>query len=309
MGCSPLASGRPQRPQSGPSTSGRSHLQRAASRAPSRSGSSTDGGPERLLWRSDRPDFCPPSGFPGVGAPMRRFASITASGALLIVGCGGNEETKTVTVRGTDTTAASEPHGISKTEAKRVAKSAALQLEDFPSGWQQKDQDPSDNKADTEACPQITAAKEATLARAASDDFSDDEDQEASAAIYVYGTEAETERHFPALSSYATRSCSRTASRNYSANNSGRRMQRRSVSRPPAGCPRSRSARKPLHRGSRSASRTSSTRPQSSAFHSYALEAGSRSSSSLTREARSTMRSTPTRWWPLYGASGTASAA
>lgn len=112
---------------------------------------------------------------------------------------------KTVTAPATETTAAPEASGVSKRDAKRVARTAVLRLEDFPSGWQQED--PSDEQASEDTCEAITAAKRTVVARASSDEFSDDGDQTAEVVNYIFGTEAEAERHFDAFTSDATRAC------------------------------------------------------------------------------------------------------
>jgi hypothetical protein len=125
---------------------------------------------------------------------------------LLLAGCDGDEEgdsaapattTESVPAQPTETEQESDP-----AEDKGIAREAVLALEDFPSGWQEDDED-VDRISD---CPGVRQARETISAREDAPGYSRDNAQ-AESVIYAYPDETAAAEAFDKLAIAETRTC------------------------------------------------------------------------------------------------------
>lgn len=141
---------------------------------------------------------------------MRLRALIALAGVAVVSGCGGDENTQTVTVpatQGTPSTSAAPTTTASPSAAddKRAADGAVLQLSDLPSGWTAKD-DEDDSTTTTSKCAAVRDSRSQASARASSSDFQKD-NGEVSNTVYVYSDEGQARAAFSNLVSRDTRVC------------------------------------------------------------------------------------------------------
>jgi hypothetical protein len=151
----------------------------------------------RGLRHPDRRDRASAGGT-GLGAP-----------AGLCGGGNGNDASKGATGEQTTTapegtaTAPAQPR-VDKAADMRVARAGRLRMSDFPSGWQQSDED---QQSKTGNCDAIKQAKAAATVCSSSPSFSKGDNTVAQNATYVFADDAAAHTAFQALSSRATRLC------------------------------------------------------------------------------------------------------
>ena len=127
---------------------------------------------------------------------------------LVLLGCDGDEEEDAAAPA--TTTAQSAPASPTETAEpdpaadKRIAEESGLVLEDFPSGWQENDEDPDR----VSRCAAIQEARETTSARGGSPRFSrHNNNTSAESVTYVYAEEPAAAEAFAQLATAETRSC------------------------------------------------------------------------------------------------------
>jgi hypothetical protein len=120
-----------------------------------------------------------------------------------LAGCGDDSNNAPRPQGTTEATAATEPTpDPDKDEA--IARAAQFRLEDFPSGWQQSDEEPESEGAD---CDAIQDARNDVNARASSPSFAEGENTEAASTVYIFADAAQAQNAFDELSSQETREC------------------------------------------------------------------------------------------------------
>lgn len=127
---------------------------------------------------------------------------------LVLVGCGGDDEDSgggTATTERSEAPSETDSREQPKVEAdQRIGEKAELVLEDFPTGWQQADDEEDSERSE---CSGISDARDATSAQAFSPRFSRVENTSAENAVYVYADEAAATDAFAGLVSSETRRC------------------------------------------------------------------------------------------------------
>jgi hypothetical protein len=129
---------------------------------------------------------------------------------LLVLGCSGDDDDDSAA-----TTTATDPRAGSQTETKeeqadaaadkRIAEEAVFVLEDFPTGWQQVDDE--DDAQEEAPCSGIRDARDAVSARASSPEFREGESAQAQSIAYLYPDEATATQAFGSLTSDESRAC------------------------------------------------------------------------------------------------------
>jgi hypothetical protein len=122
------------------------------------------------------------------GAGSRWLVAVLMIVVLLVLGCSGDDDDE------------ADPAAD-----KRIAEEAGFVLEDFPTGWQQGDEE--DDDQEEAPCPAIRDAREATSARAESPEFREGRGAQAQSIAYIYPDEAAATQAFAGLTSNESRTC------------------------------------------------------------------------------------------------------
>jgi hypothetical protein len=121
--------------------------------------------------------------------------------AVVAIGCGGGDQEEPD--RAATPTATASPTVGPAADDKSAAESAALKLEDFPTGWTA-----TENAENLESrCKDVEAAKTLTTARSNSPRFNRGQTTLVQNAIYVFEDAATAEEAFDLVSGEDTQSC------------------------------------------------------------------------------------------------------
>ncbi len=119
----------------------------------------------------------------------------------LVIGCGGDDEPRATATP--SPTATASPTVTPAPDDKTAAEFAALNIEDFPSGWTA-----NDNPENLESrCKDVETAKERASARANSPRFNTGETTLVQNAIYVFEDEPTAQEAFALVSGTDTQDC------------------------------------------------------------------------------------------------------
>jgi hypothetical protein len=137
----------------------------------------------------------------------RTKALITAAavaGLLALAGCGadGKEGNDRPTTGGSTT--APEPV-VDRAADRKIARSALLSLDDFSSGWTEKDDD--DNSSSEAKCRAISDARSSATAWATAPSFTKDEATQVDNTNYLFADETKAKESFTAIADRDTRRC------------------------------------------------------------------------------------------------------
>jgi len=124
-----------------------------------------------------------------------RITGLLTVAALVLVGCGGADQTPTATPTATPT--------VQKAAERELAKQSTLQLEDFPSGWTQLD----DEEHSPSICRTVEDVKKQTTARVTAPSFAHGSNTQVQNTIYLFADEQRAADAFELLTSEDTRGC------------------------------------------------------------------------------------------------------
>jgi hypothetical protein len=145
-------------------------------------------------------------------AHMAPRALALAASLLAVValgGCGGGDDDgapasqDTPTAQQSETPTATAEPTPDPEEDEAIVRRAQLRLEDFPSDWQEQDED----QTDTSDCDGVQEAREAANARERSPQFSQGENTAAQSVVYTFVDEEQASEMFAKLSSRELRTC------------------------------------------------------------------------------------------------------
>jgi hypothetical protein len=131
-----------------------------------------------------------------------RYTAALAVAMLAFVGCSDDDDRATSQA---STTEAETAPATETSEDQRIADEAQLTLEDFPTGWQENDENAQE--PEQSPCDAVKEARGSTTARGASPDFSEGNNTEAGSFAYIYADEPDAAQAFDALASDETREC------------------------------------------------------------------------------------------------------
>lgn len=157
----------------------------------------------------------PSATLPTSASPHRHARRRTVGSSLvllavgLVVGCGSASDDSNPSAGAgaqSSTTSTSTPTAARRNKAteQKIVDTAQLRLSDFPSGWQQSD---DDSDSSDSPCDGIRKAKESTTAHGSGATYAHEDTTAATSAVYLYADENAAHTAFDQLTDRKTRVC------------------------------------------------------------------------------------------------------